>query len=108
MVLRAGPGIPEEPAVLELIEAALAEGVAAQEPPAREDGPADRAELLDRLDGVVGTGRVVTAAGSDRRRDQPLIHPDREDQEGSQQPFHDKRSSPEASTSSASDAATPS
>jgi hypothetical protein len=44
------------------VEAAVTEGVAAQNPPAREEKPADDPEALDRFHGVTGAGRLVAAA----------------------------------------------
>src|SRR5262245_41431219 len=107
--LGAGGRIAEEAPIGELVEAAVAEWVAAQQPPGGQDQAPDRSQLADRLDRVLGATRVVAAAGGERRRDPALVEPDRGDQQGGRQAFHDKRSSPAASLiNSASEARTPS
>jgi hypothetical protein len=44
------------------VEAAVTEGVAAQNPPAREEEPPDHAEALNGFHRVPGAGRLVAAA----------------------------------------------
>ena len=104
--LRAGLRCPEELAVGELVDPAVAEGIAAQQAPARQDRPPDRPELADRLHRVLRAGGVVAAAGRERRRDEALVEADGGDQQGGEEPFHDKRSSP-GPTSSAQGGAQP-
>src|SRR6266540_6656195 len=106
--LGASGSVTEEAPIGELVNAAVAERVAAEQPPAGQDRAADRAQLADRLHGVGGAGGVVAAARAEGRRDEALIEADRGDQDGGRQPFHDKRSSSGASTSSARQARTPS
>jgi hypothetical protein len=63
--LRPGGRVPKQTAVRELVHAAVAERVAAQEPPAGQDQPPDRTKLANRLDRVCRAGRVVAAAGGE-------------------------------------------
>ena len=49
------------------VEAAVTEGVAAQNPPGSEEKPARDAEPLDRLNRVVGAGGLVAAAARKSR-----------------------------------------
>src|SRR3954447_14209264 len=98
--LGAGGGAAEEPPVGDLVDPTVAEGVAAQQAPGGEDRSAYRAELADRLHGVARAGRVVPAARGHGGRDPALIGADRGQQQGGDQPFHDKRPSSGASTSS--------
>src|SRR5262245_12460687 len=98
LTLRAGGRISEEASVGELVEAAVAERVAAQQAPPGENRAPDGAELTDRLDCVLGAARVVAAAGAEGRRDPVLVEPDRRDQQGGEQAFHDKRPCSEASS----------
>jgi hypothetical protein len=44
------------------VEATVAEGIAPEQAPAREEQASKGPEALDRLDGVGGAGRLVTAA----------------------------------------------
>ena len=70
---RSGGRVAEEAPVRELVDAAVAERVAAQQPPAGEDRAADRAQLADRLGprrpsrsgstGSAGRGRARPSAG---------------------------------------------
>ena len=69
----AGDSGLEQPLVLDGIEPPVAPGVAAQQPPAGQDKPAQYAELADRLRGVFRARRVVLAALPEQRRDQPLV-----------------------------------
>ena len=55
------------------VVAAVAERVAAQQPPAGQHGAAQYAVALDRLHRVVRAGRVVLAAARQRRRDHALV-----------------------------------
>src|SRR6478672_11628673 len=107
VAFRAGRRAPEQVPVLELVHPALAPGVAAQQAPGGEDRPAQRAELADRLHRVAGTGRVVAAARREGGGDPAPVDPNWGDQDRGQEPFHDKRSSSEESTSSASESRTP-
>ena len=59
------------------VVAAVAERVAAQQPPAGQHGAAQYAVALDRLHRVRRAGRVVLAAARERRRDEALVEPDR-------------------------------
>ena len=92
--LRPGGRVPEEAPVRELVDAAVAERVAAQQPPAGQDRPADRTELANRLDRVGRAGRVVAAA----RREGRVRSSAGRARIGAissalEQAFHDKRSS---------------
>ena len=58
------------------VEAAVAEGVAAQQAPGGEDGSPQRAEALDRLDRVGRAGRLVAAAAGPARGDPALVGAD--------------------------------
>ena len=59
------------------VEPTVAERIAAQEAPHRQDRAAEYAELPDRLRGVGRAGRLVLAAARQRRRDQALVERDR-------------------------------
>ena len=67
-----GPTAQRE-AVRDRVEAAVAEGVAAQQAPGGEQEAADDAEALDRLDRVGRAGRLVAAAPGSRRGDPALV-----------------------------------
>ncbi len=64
--------------LLDGVKPAVAPGVAAEDPPAGQNQPAEYAELVDRLRGILRARRVVLAPRSHQRRDQPLIDPDRQ------------------------------
>ncbi len=66
----------EREAVRDGVEAAVAEGIAAQEAPGGEQEAADGAEALDRLDGVGGAGRLVAAAARAGRGNPALVGAD--------------------------------
>jgi hypothetical protein len=44
------------------VEAAVTEGVAAENPPDSKEKPSDHAEAFDRFDRVGGAGRLIAAA----------------------------------------------
>src|SRR4051794_37759556 len=102
--LRAGRGAPEEPAVGDFVDTAVAEGIAAEQAPAGQDGPPHRAQLADRLHRVLRAGRVIAAARGEGGGNEALVEADGRDQQRGERPFHDKRSSPPSSTSSAREA----
>src|SRR5215210_1930412 len=87
----------EETPVGELVDSPLAERIAPQQAPGGEDRPAERSELVDRLDRIARAGGVVAAAWAEGGRDPALVDADRSDQQRGEQPFHDKRSSPSRS-----------
>src|SRR4029077_15392534 len=99
--LRPGGRVPKQTAVRELVDAPVAERVAAQQSPAGQDRSADRTKLADRLDRVGRAGRGVAAAWRHGGRYPALVGPNRGDQQSLEQAFHDKRSSSEVSMSSA-------
>src|SRR5215204_37166 len=63
----------EQLLVLDEIHAAMAPGVAAQDPPGGQDGTAQHTVAPERLDGVLGAARMVLAARRSPRRDGPLV-----------------------------------
>jgi hypothetical protein len=71
----------EQPLVLDGIESPVAPGVTSEQPPGGQDKASEYAESTNRLRGVFRAGRVVAAALSERRRNQSLIQPDRQDGE---------------------------
>src|SRR4051812_2145346 len=69
------------------IEAAVAEGVAAQQAPARQERAASRAEAADRFRRVGRAARLVATTAWHRRGDPALVG----DDQGEQQAFHVER-----------------
>src|SRR5690606_816801 len=64
----------------DVVDAALAPGVAAEEPPGGQDESLEDPVPLDRRDGVARAGRVILARGRSQRRDEALVPPDRRDE----------------------------
>jgi hypothetical protein len=56
--------------VVRVVDAAVAPGIAAKEPPGCEHDPTQEAELTQRVEGVLGATGVVLAATADRLRDE--------------------------------------
>src|SRR5690242_11223677 len=77
------------------VVAAVAEGIAAQQPPGRQHRTSHQTIAADRLDGVLRARRVVFAATREGGRDRPLVDAQDPDREGA----HQRASRP--STSSA-------
>src|SRR6185369_14459105 len=70
------------------IIAAATPGMATQQAPKGQPAAAQHAMMFHRLDGIGRTGRLITAARRQQRRDRQLIEPDRQDQERPQK-LHD-------------------
>src|SRR4051794_27567658 len=66
----------EQPLVLRVVNAAVAPGIAAEQPPAGEKRPFEKAVLAQRIERVLRAGRVVLAAVAEQRADSPAIHVD--------------------------------
>jgi hypothetical protein len=81
VAFRARLAASEESPIGDLVDAAVAERIAAEESPAGEERASDGAELADRLHRVLGAGRVVAAARGEGRLDEALIEADRGDQQ---------------------------
>ena len=56
------------------------QGVAAEQPPQRLEGPFEGTVAPDRQNGIVRAGGVKTAAGTEKGRQKDLIGPDRENE----------------------------
>src|SRR5690242_18165817 len=70
----AGAGaLAEQGLLLDVVESAVAQRVAAEEPPGGEDKAPEYAVGPDRLHRIFGTARVVAAAVAERGRDRPLV-----------------------------------
>lgn len=59
------------------VEAAVTEGVAAQQPPAGKEESPGYAEAIDGFHGISGAGRLVPAAAGKSRGYPALVPPDR-------------------------------
>ena len=70
------------------VETAGVPRVAAQQPPHRQPGPAQRPVGGQRLDGVRRAGGVEPAARAEQRREHQLVEPDRRHQQPGDQPAH--------------------
>ena len=71
----------EQRLVLDEVDAAVAPGVAAKQPPGGQHDSSQHTVAADRLDGVLGAGRMVLAARGKRGRDRALVEADRRDRE---------------------------
>jgi hypothetical protein len=81
VVLRLRSPLPEEPSILDRVNAPLAPGIASGEPPGCEDHPAGRPHLPDRVDRILRAGGVVLAARGKGWGDHPAIDSDRKKHE---------------------------
>src|SRR5215213_9992513 len=108
VALGAAGSLAEQPPIRDLVNPAGVEGSTAEQPVGGEDRAPDRPQLADRLGGVLRAGRVVAAARRSGGGDEALIEANGSEQHSGDQPFHDKRSSAESRTSSASESRTPS
>src|SRR5437764_14722511 len=62
-----------------VVDAAVAPGVAAEQPPAGEDRPLQEPVLAQSVERVLRAGRVVLAAVPEQRADRPSVHQDQSD-----------------------------
>src|ERR1700742_4553859 len=85
------------------VKAAVAEGIAAQQAPGGEQGPAQDPEAFNRLDRVGRAGRLVAAATGAARRDPALVAAQRRQDD----PFHVERPFELPARASSSEAVTP-
>src|SRR5690349_2087893 len=81
-----GPNLERE-SLWHGIEAAVAEGVAAQQAPGCQQCPTNHPEAANRLGGIVRAARLVATAAREPGRDPSLIEANR----GEKRPFHVER-----------------
>ena len=70
------------------------QGVAAEQPPQRLEGPFEGTVAPDRQNGIVGAGGVKTAARSEKGGQKDLIDPDNENERFCQDLFERKINHP--------------
>src|SRR5689334_13189049 len=88
---RGRSAVTEDALLVDRVVAPVAPRIAAQQPPSREDQPAQYAVLLNGLRGVVGAAWLVLAARRQQRGRDPLVEADRRDHHAAQ-PAHLARS----------------
>jgi hypothetical protein len=67
----------ERESIGDRVEAAVTQGIAAQNPPAGEEKAAEDPESFDGFDGVSGAGRLVATAAGKGGGDPALVSTDR-------------------------------